>query len=93
MSSLQEKHSDLSGLAEKATFQMNDTHPTIAGQWGRKKAGAAALVWVHLAKRWQRDRGTCAQQPACLHRTGVCLEPASADVIVNLHVSPPPCSG
>ncbi|PSC73274.1 glycosyltransferase family 35 [Micractinium conductrix] len=25
-----EKHSDLSGLAEKATFQMNDTHPTIA---------------------------------------------------------------
>lgn len=28
----QEKHSDLSGLPEKACFQMNDTHPTIAGE-------------------------------------------------------------
>ena len=27
----QEKHSDLSGLPDKACFQMNDTHPTIAG--------------------------------------------------------------
>ena len=28
---LQEKHSHLSGLPDKACFQMNDTHPTIAG--------------------------------------------------------------
>lgn len=27
---LQEKHDDLSGLPDKACFQMNDTHPTIA---------------------------------------------------------------
>ncbi len=30
---LQEKHSDLTKLPEKALFQMNDTHPTIAGAW------------------------------------------------------------
>jgi hypothetical protein len=27
----QEQHKDLTGLPDKACFQMNDTHPTIAG--------------------------------------------------------------
>lgn len=38
---LQEKHSDLAGLSEKACFQMNDTHPTIAVRllWGRAAVG------------------------------------------------------
>lgn len=44
---MQEKHSDLAGLPEKACFQLNDTHPTIAVRstpWASMLRGAAVGV-------------------------------------------------
>ncbi len=55
ISSLQEKHSDLTGLPEKACFQMNDTHPTIAGAFPPLLLPARCLL--------PRLRGCL--QPAC----------------------------
>lgn len=43
---VQEKHSDLSGLPEKACFQMNDTHPTIAGEARLPSARACSMCFA-----------------------------------------------
>ncbi len=55
---LQEKHSDLAGLPDKACFQMNDTHPTIAVRQCWQRRGFAILL-PPPALPWQHRRTCC----------------------------------
>jgi len=88
---VQEKHSDLSGLPEKATFQMNDTHPTIAG------ASSAWLPAVCLTDCLSTLCSAPNEPPARMHSTGNASAKAFCHSAVHglicrphSHLPPPP---